>query len=90
MLKNPQSSSIFIIYIQKEVEHLLQIGNKLRKLTRKAFKTIFRKKWFLQDFSKLAYFDSKTCSRMLGYSWMNLKVFQEVGAGRRKRLQTMH
>ena len=44
MLKNPQSSSIFIIYIQKEVEHLLQIGNKLRKLTRKAFKTIFWKK----------------------------------------------
>ena len=44
MLKNPQSSSIFIIYIQNEVEHLLQIGNKLRKLTRKAFKTIFRKK----------------------------------------------
>ena len=56
MLKNPQSSSIFIIYIQKEVEHLLQIGNKLRKLTRKAFKAIFRKKWFLQDFSQIGLF----------------------------------
>ena len=40
---------------------------------------------------KLAYFASKTCSKVIGYSVINLKVCQEVDVGRRKRsLKTMY
>ena len=39
---------------------------------------------------KLAYFTSKTYSRVLGYSVNETKVCQKVGVGRRKSLKTIY
>ena len=39
---------------------------------------------------KLAYFTSKTYSRVLGYSVIETKVCQKFGVGRKKSLKTIH
>ena len=41
-------------------------------------------------FPKLAYFNSKTYSRVLGYSVIETKVCQKVGGGSRKSLKTIY
>ena len=41
-------------------------------------------------FPKLAYFTSKTFSRVFWYSVIESKVCQKVGVGRRKSLKTIY
>ena len=45
---------------------------------------------YIEVLPRLAYFTSKTYSRVLGYSVIETKVCQKFGVGRRKSLNTLY
>ena len=53
-------------------------------------KTVIESVLYIDVLPKLAYFTSKTCSRVFGYSEIDPKIFQEAGVWRRKNLKTMY
>ena len=53
-------------------------------------KTVIESVLYTDVLPRLAYFTSKACSRVFGYSEIDPKIFQEAGVWRRKNLKTMY